>query len=629
MRTSRSSRALPALLATAAVAATLTIPATVPAIGQNRPESILPPGFGDPNPAPSAAPARPRPRAPAPAATPTSSGSTGQATAPAGLAVPPPAVAPLPGAPLPTDLPTPDATPTPLATPPSPTDFAAFVRADTPSYARRSLDRVGVAGPAEGAMAPNAFGRSDGRFLVTLMHRLRAPVASRWVSIALRRALMAELDTPRGVGGADFAAERAWLLVRMGESVAARAMAQAVDTEDYTPKLFEAAMQAALATGDPAGLCPAAEAGAALGRERGWVLARAMCAGLSGTPARAEPMFAAVRRDRVASGIDLLLAQKLVGSNGRGRQAVTVDWDSTPMLTAWRYGLAMAAGVEIPESLLSESAPAVQGWRALSSSLTPGVRAPAAELAAARGILSSAALVDLYAAVDAGDDQLPAAASVARTVRTAFEGNDATARAAALRKLWDEPTGYERRYARLVLTAGASARIPTTLDRPDTDRLIASMLSAGLDTPALRWRDKAARGSTGWAMLTLVDPNAPAVGYGDVGAYVPANDPQGIKQRMFFAALAGLGRLSSGDIGQGAKALGVPIAATDSWSRAIAQAAADGEPGTVVLLAATGMQSRSWAGVSPAALYHICAAMREVGMVGEARMVAAEAIARS
>ncbi len=629
MRTSRSSRALPALLATAALAATLTVPALFPAIAQNRPESILPPGFGDPNPAPTAAPARSRPRAPGPATAPTPSAPAGPASAPVSQTVPPPAVAPLPGAPLPADPPIPGATPTPLPTPPSPTDFAAFVRADTPSYARRSLDRIGVAGPTEGAMAPNAFGRSDGRFLETLMRRLRAPVASRWVSIALRRALMAQLDTPRGVGGADFAAERAWLLVRMGESVAGRAMAQAVDTEDYTPKLFEAAMQAALATGDPAGLCPAAEAGAALGRERGWVVARAMCAGLSGTPARAQPLFAAVRKDRVASGIDLLLAQKLVGSNGRGRQAVTVDWDRTPMLTAWRYGLAMAAGVEIPDSLLTASAPAVQGWRALSPDLAPGVRASAAELAAARGILSSAALVDLYAAVDAGDDQLPAAASVARSLRTAFEGNDAATRAAALGKLWDEPSGYERRYARLVLTAGAAARMPTTLEKPDTDRLIASMLSAGLDTPALRWRDKAARGSTGWAMLTLVDPNAPSVSYGDVGAYVPANDPQGGKQRMFFAALAGLGRLSGGDIEQGAKALGVPIAATDSWSRAIAQAAADGEPGTVVLLAATGMQSRAWAGVSPAALYHICAALREVGMIGEARMIAAEAVARS
>lgn len=637
MRTSRSNRALPGIVATAALAAALAIPAMIPAVGQNRPESILPPGFGDPNPAPAPTPVRPRPRSSGVAAAPTPGPAaprvqpTGQGSGSIAPPMAPPAIPPVAGGlppMLPEASPTPGATPSPLATPPSPTDFAAFVRADMPRYARRSLARVGVAGPAEGAMAPDAFGRADGRYLETLMRRLRAPVASRWISIALRRALMAQVDTPRAVNGADFAAERAWLLVRMGESVAGRAMAQAVDTEDYTPKMFEAAMQAALATGDPAALCPAAEAGAALGRERGWVLARAMCAGLAGSSARAQPMLVAARKAGVAGGVDLLLAQKVVGSNGRGRQAVTIDWDSTPTLTAWRYGLAMATGVEIPDSLIASSSPAVLGWRALSPNLANATRAPAAEIAAARGILSSAALVDLYAAIDAGDDQPAAGAAVARSLRAAFEGTDGAARTSALAKLWDEPTSEEARYARLVLTAGAAARIPTTLEKADTDRLVAAMLSAGLDTPALRWRDKVARGSNGWAMLTLADPGAATIGYGEVTAYAGAQDPQGLKRQMFYAGLAGLGRLSNPDIEQGAQALGVPIGRADSWTKAIARAAADGEPATVVLLAATGMQTRSWAGVSPVALYHICAALTKVGMVGEARMVAVEAMSR-
>jgi hypothetical protein len=477
-----------------------------------------------------------------------------------------------------------------------------------PSYARRSLSRVGVAGPTEGAMAPDAFGRADGRYLETLMRRLRPPLASRWLSIALRRALMARVDTPRGVNGADFAAERSWLLVRMGESVAARAMAQAVDTEDYTPKMFEAAMQAALASGDPAALCPAAEDGAALGRERGWVLARAICAGLSGTAAKAQPMLAAARKSRIAGGVDLLLAQKVIGNGGRARQAVTIEWDSVPYLTAWRFGLATATGVEIPESLLESSSPAVQGWRALSPSLAPGVRAAAADIAAARGILSSAALVDLYAAIDAGDDQPSTPAGVARNLRTAYEGTDADARADALGKVWDQPKDDEARYSRLVLTASAAARIPTSLAKPDTDRLIAAMLSAGYDTQALRWGGKAERGSDGWAMLTLADPAGAVIGYGEVSAYAGAKDADGLKRRMFFAALAGLGRLSAADVTQGAEALNVPVSRADSWTRAIAKAALDNEPGTVVLLAATGMQSRSWRGIPPEALYHVCAA---------------------
>ena len=269
----------------------------------------------------------------------------------------------------------------------------------------------------------------------------------------------------------------------------------------------------------------------------------------------------------------------------------------------------------------------MQGWRALSPALAPHVRAAVAELAAARGILSSAALVDLYSAIDADEDQSPAEASIARDLRAAYEGADAAARADALNRLWDEPKSAEGRYARLVLTAGAASRIPLTLEKPDADRLVASMVSAGLDTAALRWRNKVSRGSDAWAFLTLVDPAAPVATYNDVGGYSGA-DPEGLKARMFFAGLAGMGRMSASEVERGARSLSVRIGHQDSWTRALARAALDREPGTVVLLAAVGMQTRSWHGVAPETVYHVVAALRAVGMPGEARMVAVEAMSR-
>ncbi|MFX6330792.1 hypothetical protein ABTF76_21300, partial [Acinetobacter baumannii] len=84
--------------------------------------------------------------------------------------------------------------------------------------------------------------------------------ASRWLSIGLRRTLASDVATPADVDGADFAAERAWLLVRMGEPIVARAIAQHVDTANFTPKLYEATLQAGLASADPAALCPVADA---------------------------------------------------------------------------------------------------------------------------------------------------------------------------------------------------------------------------------------------------------------------------------------------------------------------------------------------------------------------------------
>src|SRR3546814_16676555 len=96
-----------------------------------------------------------------------------------------------------------------------------------------------------------------------------------------------------------FAAERAWLLIRMGEPVVARSLIQDVDTGNYTPKLLQVAMQAALATGDPAGLCPL---GDVIDRyddhTAGWPLVRALCAALGGHAAPADAELAAVRRRR-------------------------------------------------------------------------------------------------------------------------------------------------------------------------------------------------------------------------------------------------------------------------------------------------------------------------------------------
>jgi len=574
------------------------ISAGLPALGQDKPESILPPGFGDPVAAPTPAPSGARP-----------------AASPSGTPAGPGGVVPTPSA---SGTPAPGETPT--------VDPAALARYEMPEYARRSLDLVGPVGPAEGGLRPDAFGREDGRYLETLMRRLDTPIASRWLSIALRRALLSRLATPREVNGADFAAERAWLLLRMGEANAARGVVQYVDTDNYTPKLYEIAMQTALANGDPAALCSAADGGAELRRERGWILAQAMCAGLAGQPTKAQALIKSARDSGVAGGIDLLLAQKVAGSGAKGAQAVTIEWQSVDRLTAWRYGLAMATGAEIPDTLFATVSPNVQSWRALSPMLTPRARASAAEQAAVRGVFSNAALVDLYSAIDSDDDQSGAEVGIAHDLRTAYTA-ELPARLDALKGLWDEPKTPDGRYARLILTARASARIPVDTAGADIDRIVASMLTAGLDRSAMRWHDTAPRYGDAWAMLALADPNRVAISYSDVGRYTSTKEAV-LKRQMLFAGLAGLGRMSATDINRGASGFDVAIGADNAWTRAIGHAAMAREPATVLLLAGVGMQTRLWHGVSPVALYHIVTALRAVGQEGEARMIAAEAIAR-
>ncbi|WP_204326361.1 hypothetical protein, partial [Stenotrophomonas maltophilia] len=80
----------------------------------------------------------------------------------------------------------------------APVDLSRY---ELPDFAKHSLNRVGVLAAGNTPFPAKGFGNADGRTLAVLMQRLSAPVASRWASIALRRALMSPLDTPRHIGG--------------------------------------------------------------------------------------------------------------------------------------------------------------------------------------------------------------------------------------------------------------------------------------------------------------------------------------------------------------------------------------------------------------------------------------------
>jgi len=585
------------------------------ALAQKKPESILPPGFDQPV-APAPAP-RPSPRTATPAPTPAPAPVPAPATSPA-VGVAPTTSPAAPALPLPTPAATDPVTGLPIAAP-TPTATPGQVHYTLPESSRRNLAMIGILPTAERMMNPGAFGNADGRYIERLMRDTRAPIASRWVSIALRRLLLQPITTPRNVNGADFAAERAWLLLRMGESVGARAMVQSVDPQDYTPKLYQVAMQAALATGDVGAMCPLANDAIKVSSEPSWVLARAMCASLSSTPSQATPLMNQAKR--VAAGIDLALAQKIAG-RGSSKGDVVIEWDGVSNINTWRYGLAMAAGEKIPDALFDGSGPQMRYWQVLAPQETPVERSQFADQAAAQGVLSNLALVDLYGLIDAGDDQGNPANGVASDLRTAYTGGSRDTRLGALHGLWGQNVDGLAGYGRLVLTARAAKRIPVAGKTDGSDQLVASMLSAGLDRSAARWRNAVARGSLGWALILVSDPDSNArYGSGEVGAF----SGDAAKQRMFAAALAGLARLDPAV----AQSYGADVQGDNAWTRAIDRAAAQGRPGEVLVLSAVGLQTPDWRGVSPAALFHIVNALRTVGLGSTARMVAAEAVTRA
>ncbi|SNS36426.1 hypothetical protein SAMN06295912_10564 [Sphingomonas laterariae] len=614
MKLTRNKLILAALLGGAALG-----PALWPAMGQEAPESLLPPGFGD---APPAAPA-PQPAQPA------------QPGRPA-PAVPVPA----PGGPVDL-LPAPpvEAAGEPVEEEKSAAELAADAKEaaelELPTASRRPIEVVGVLDTHWG-MAPDAFGNMSGVTLNGLLQRTSAPMPSRWASMLVRRALLSRVQAPRGVAPQDWVAERAWMLLRMGEADGARMLVQAVDVDRFTPRLLSIAAQTALATADPAGLCPLT-ALAGNSQEPIWPMATAICTSMAGDAAISGALIDRTRDRGLARGIDTLLAEKVIGAGSNGRRAITIEWTGVSKLTSWRFGLASATNVPIPDELFATVGPQARAWQARAPLLAPASRIGPARTAAALGVFSSAALVDLYGAVAELTDEADIADSDAGRLRTAFVGEDAAARMTAIRALWTGAQPGRDRYAALILTARAAARVQPGRDQAsEAGKLIASMLSAGLDYQAARWApvinalddDDA---DDAWALLAVGVPRPGVdIGAGRVEDYVGRKGEDGAQRaRLLVAALAGLGRLNAADAQRLGEQAGVNLAHQDAWTRAIDAAARRGEAGTVALLVATGMQTRDWQGVPAQYFSHMLSALRAVGLEGDARMIAAEAMTRA
>src|SRR5690606_38770677 len=100
------------------------------------------------------------------------------------------------------------------------------------------------------------------------------------------------------------------------------------------------------------------------------------------------------------------------------------------------------------------------------------------------------------------------------------------------------------------------------------------------------------------------------------------------KSRFLVAGLAGLGRLDSGAAQGAARRLGVSLTHDSKWSRAIDRAGEYRNPALVALLAGLGMQGSGWDKMTARHLFHIVRALDRAGLNAEARMIAAEAVAR-
>ena len=507
-------------------------------------------------------------------------------------------------------------------------------RYDIPPAAQRALSRVGVIDSSEGGMPPFSLGQQPAALVRAALAGNNGQMVSRWGHILLRRALASRLDAPQGMGGAEFAALRAGLLLRMGEGDAAREIVQDVDPGNYDAGLTQAAVDAYVATADFTGICPVMQLGTSNRADAQWQVLRGICMTFGGQAAGGLAQIDRLTKSGALPKIDMLLAQKYAGAAGvagrGGRRAVKIEWEGVSDMTPWRYGLTLAVGLTPPAALMKDAGPAYDYVTALAPMAPLGLRADASDRAGAAGVLSAAAMVDLYAQIYANDDITDGPAERALGLRDAYVGESPQARLKAMQALWDGGANAQARYGRMVLTAYAAARLSASADLSDAaGDIIASMLAAGLDANALRWRAVCEPGSAGWMQIALAAPQGGQVDSGAIDRFRSADKSDGQhRSALLVAGLAGLGRISDSVAKSEAGKLNVSLEGRSGWINAIDAAAATNNQTLVALLAGLGMQGDSWAKMTPRYLFHIVSALNKVGLGAEARMIAAEAAAR-
>ena len=507
--------------------------------------------------------------------------------------------------------------------------FGLKPKFDIPPAARRAMTRVGIISSAEGGFPSGSLARQPADLVDAALAGTKAPLVSRWGHILLRRALASRLTAPEGMSPVRFAMLRITALNAMGEYAAARAIAQDVDTANWDDEFTREAVKAYIATSDIIGGCPAVRLQGDISDDAEWTLLQAICNAYAGEETRGSQQLNRALSQEIAPRIDILLAQRYAGAAGQGRRAVDIEWDGVEELTPWRFALANAVGEEIPPGLRED----VSDYYRLIWATAPMVglpqRAAGADMAAARGILSAQAAVDLYSQIYADDAVTGDPALVSTRLREAYVASDSDERMAAIMDVWG---GLDGDYGRFVLTAYAAARMPPqTGYGDDAGGLIAAMLSAGLDRDAVLWADNVEQGSLGWALLAVGRPGQGISFDNDaIDAFLDDDDSVELRKSKFLiAGLSGLGRVGQDTRGTMSDRLGIDLGRQTRWTQLIDQAADAQNPALVAMLAGLGMQGSGWDRMTPRYLFRIVDSLRRVGLEAEARMIAAEAVARA
>ncbi|HEU4499136.1 MAG TPA: hypothetical protein VFR60_07330, partial [Sphingomicrobium sp.] len=171
-------------------------------------------------------------------------------------------------------------------------------------------------------------------------------------------------------------------------------------------------------------------------------------------------------------------------------------------------------------------------------------------------------------------------------------------------------------------------------DAPD---IVASLLAGGFDREAARWSrivedmdDEPA--DSVWAMLAVGAPDgaSPGIDAGRIEEFADRDQSENSRRTaILVAGLAGLGRINGSTAGQLNREYRLGLGAETGWTRMIDGAMRRRQVGTVLLLTASALQGSQFENIQGVYLYHAVTALRRTGQEYLARMILAEALART
>jgi len=277
--------------------------------------------------------------------------------------------------------------------------------ADT-SVAVIALDRpdpssVGVLTAAEGGFEVSLWAGSRRSLVEALLPRIPAVTPSRALQSLRKRLLLTTAQVPSGVSAApSFLGLRVERLAAAGDYPSALALAALAPPQIDDPALDIVRVEGALLSGNHQSACEVVEAVLATGRRSPyWVRRLAFCRVLEGDLERAV-LTAAVLRE--FPGEPDALFDQLLTVLADGTDAPVV---STTPLTPLHFAMIRAARRALPDSAADTTDPAMLRAIATSANASIEARLRAAEAAEIAGVLSPESLAQVYASIAFNDVQ--------------------------------------------------------------------------------------------------------------------------------------------------------------------------------------------------------------------------------